>query len=399
MPWKAVSIVNHREQFVRDCLARRFTVTEACQRYGISRKTGQKWLARFLASGRPGLEDQSRRPTESPMATPTKVVDAVVELREKHPTWGAKKLLPKLKKKKPPEGEWPAVSTVALILKREGLVTRQPPRRAKPRRAPRDLVVPTGPNRVWTADFKGQFRTQDRCYCYPLTVMDRFSRYLLACHGMLRPTYEETARCFRAIFERYGLPDVLRTDNGTPFCGVGLARLSRLAVWWIRLGIRLDRIHPASPQENGSHERFHRTLKRETARPPAGTCRRQNDRFDTWGEEYNYERPHEALGQLPPGDVYEVSGRPYPARLPDVDYPGHFEVRHVGSNGTVSLGATVYFLSETLDGQDVGLEEIDDGLWTVYLVDAPIGRINEQTKRVQPTHERGGDWSVTPSAA
>jgi putative transposase len=395
MPWKAESLVDHREQFVRDCLASRFPVTEACQRYDISRKTGYKWLARFLAGGRPGLEDQSRRPDQSPTATAAELVNAIVRLREKHPTWGPKKLLPKLMKQQP-RAAWPALSTMALILRRQGLVT--PPHRrspASPQRGSRHIVVATRPNLVWTADFKGQFRTQDGRYCYPLTVMDRYSRYLLTCHGMLSPTSHETAGCFRRVFARYGLPDVLRTDNGTPFCGVGLAGLSRLAVWWIRLGIRLDRIAPASPQENGSHERFHRTLKRETARPPAAHCRGQNDRFRTWGAEYNEERPHEALGQVPPGEVYEASNRPYPARLPDVAYPGHFEVRHVGSNGTVSLGATAYFLTETLDGEDVGLEEIDDGLWTVYLVDVPIGRINEQTKGVEPTHERRGDLSVT----
>jgi putative transposase len=399
MPWKAESLVDHREQFVRDCLAGRFPVTEACQRYDISRKTGYKWLARFLAGGRPGLEDQSRRPDVSPTATAAELVNAIVRLREKHPTWGAKKLLPKLSKKQP-NVAWPAPSTVALILRRQGLVTPQPRRRAAARAGgPHHLVVPTRPNMVWTADFKGQFRTQDRRYCYPLTVMDRYSRYLLACHGMLHPTFQETVDCFRHVFERYGLPDVLRTDNGTPFCGVGLAGLSRLAVWWIRLGIRIDRSRPAHPDDNGSHERFHRTLKRETARPPARNCRAQQERFEAFGNEYNYDRPHEALGEVTPGEVYEVSHRPYPARLPDVAYPGHFEVRHVATNGTVSLGATVYFLSETLDGEDVGLEEIDDGLWTVYLSDVPIGRINEQTKSVEPTHERRGDLSVAEPGA
>jgi transposase InsO family protein len=399
MPWEAVSIVEQREQLVLDCLAGRFAVTEACERYGISRKTGYKWIERFRKNGRAGLEDESRRPDVSPNETPGKVVTAIVELREKHPTWGAKKLLAKLKRKEA-KTDWPAPSTVALILKRQGLVTERRRRRHRPGRLERPgVVVATRPNLVWTVDFKGHFRTHDGRYCYPLTVMDRYSRYLLECHGLVRPTYEATARCFRGVFDQYGLPDVLRSDNGTPFCGPGLAGLSRLAVWWIRLGIRLDRIHPASPQENGSHERFHRTLKRETARPPARTCRQQNARFGHWGYEYNYERPHEALGQIPPGEIYEPSARPYPSQLPDPGYPGHFEARHVGSNGTLSLGATVYFLSETLDGQDVGLEEIDDGLWTVYLVDVPIARINERTKTVEPAHERRGDLSVTDSAA
>ena len=395
MPWKTVSAVDHREQFVRDCLASRFTVSEACRRYGISRKTGYKWLGRFVANGRQGLGDRSRRPTESPTQTAPELVEPIVAMRKKHPTWGAKKLLVRLKKKDR-KAAWPAASTIALILRRNGLVTEGARRRRQLPTGPRrELIVPTRPNMVWTADFKGQFRTQDHRYCYPLTVMDRYSRYLLECHGMLHPTHEETARCFQELFIRYGLPDVMRTDNGTPFCGVGLAGLSRLAVWWIRLGIRLDRIRPAHPDENGSHERFHRTLKRETARPPASTCRTQQQRFDAFGYQYNYERPHEALGQIVPGDIYEASPRPSPARLPEVVYPGHFEVRHVGSNGTISFAAGVYFLSETLDGEDVGLEEIDDGLWTVYLVDVPIARLNERTKAVDPSHERRNDLSVT----
>jgi len=225
--------------------------------------------------------------------------------------------------------------------------------------------------------------------------MDRYSRYLLECHGMLEPTFKETASCFRELFERYGLPDVVRTDNGTPFCGTGLAGLSRLAVWWIRLGIRVDRIHLASPDENGSHERFHRTLKRETTRPPSRNCAAQNLRFGSWGFEYNYDRPHEALGQIPPGEVYEPSTRPFPTRLPEVDYPGHFEIRHVGSNGCLHLGGALFFLSHTLDHQDVGLEEIDDGLWTVYLVDVPIARLNERTKTVEPAHELRTELSIT----
>jgi transposase InsO family protein len=398
MPWKAVSQVDHREQFVRDCLAERFTVTEACQRYGISRKTGYKWLGRFTANGRDGLMDHSRRPRSSPGETPRDVVEAILDKRRKHPTWGAKKLLGP--ESNPATADWPAPSTVALILTRHGLVTEARRRRSVLPSGPgAALVVPTYPNRVWTADFKGHFRTQDRRYCYPLTVLDGYSRYLLECHGMLGPTGEETARCFRRVFERYGLPDVLRTDNGTPFCGTGLAGLSRLAVWWIRLGIRVDRIAPGSPQQNGSHERFHRTLKRETARPPSRTCAAQNLRFGDWGYEYNYERPHEALGQIPPGEVYEASPRPYPNRLPEVAYPGHFEVRRIGTNGCLHFGGQLYFLSETLEGEDVGLEEIDDNLWTIYLVTVPIARLNERTKTVLPAPERRPDRSSTGGPA
>jgi putative transposase len=399
MSWKAVSVVDQREQFAKDCLAERFSIVEACQRYGISRKTGYKWLDRYTAHGREGLEDQSRRPEHSPTQTDPKVVQAILALRERHPTWGAKKLRARLQKTRPNDA-WPAESTIARLLKQAGLVEERHRRRAAVASPPRpDLVEATGPNIVWTADFKGQFRTQDGRYCYPLTIMDRFSRYLLDCHGLCRPTGAQTRTRFRALFDRYGLPAVIRTDNGTPFSSTGLAGLSQLAVWWLQLGIRVQRIRPATPSENGRHERFHRTLKRETARPPARHCRAQNERFRSFGDEYNFARPHEALAQRVPGEIYEPSARPYPARLLEPEYAGHFEIRRVGSNGCIHFAAHAYFLTETLEGQDVGLEEIDDRLWTVYFFDLPIARIDERTKRVDAAPERRAHSPVTDRAA
>ena len=248
--------------------------------------------------------------------------------------------------------------------------------------------MPAYPNAVWTTDFKGHFRTGDHRYCYPLTVMDGFSRYLLDCHGMVRPTWTETQRRFTHLFEIFGVPEVIRSDNGTPFASTALAGLSQLSVWWLQLGIALDRITPGHPEENGAHERFHRTLKAETARPPAETCRRQQQRFDRFGWEYNYERPHEAIGLVPPADRYAPGGRPLPPRLRPPEYPGYWEVRRVVSNGCFKWHSGWVFLTNVLAGHPIGFEEVDDGLWTVYFGPLPIGRFDERERRVYETHER-----------
>jgi putative transposase len=398
MPWQPVSTMDQKIQFVRDYNRRTFpTMTELCAHYEIARKTGYKFVQRFEAEGRPGLAEKSRRPDGCPWATPEDQIDDIVALRTRHSSWGARKLVTVLKKRHP-ETAWAAPSTVSLILKREGLVTSRPRRSAAPTRPRVEQVVAAAPNHVWSADFKGHFRTGDGRYCYPLTVMDRFSRYLLDCHGMLAPDEDGTRRRFEHLFRLFGLPTILRTDNGAPFASTGLAGLSHLSVWWMRLGILLDRIRPAHPEENGSHERFHRTLKRDTARPPAGSCAAQQRRFHTFRPEYNYVRPHEALGQIPPGEVYAPSGRPMPAALPPIEYPGHFEVRRVGPSGNFSWSGVPVFATHVLRGQDLGFEEIDDGLWSVYFCAQRIARFDERTKRIEGTHKRRTPPSTAASA-
>jgi transposase InsO family protein len=316
MPWQPVSTMDQKTQFVQDYYRELFpTMTELCEYYGIARKTGYKFIHQFEAHGRAGLAEKSRRPHGCPWATPDDQVARIVGLRDRHPSWGARKLLAVLQNRHPTT-EWAAPSTVSLLLKRQGLVRSRRRRAPVPARLRVPHVVAAAPNHVWTADFKGHFRTGDRRYCYPLTVMDRFSRYLLDCHGMLSPNELETRRRFEHLFRVFGLPTVVRTDNGAPFASTGLAGLSHLSVWWLRLGIVLDPIRPGHPEENASHERFHRTLKRETAQPPAGSCSAQQRRFNTFGPEYNHVRPHEALGQIPPGEVYEPSCRSMPAALP-----------------------------------------------------------------------------------
>jgi putative transposase len=389
MPWHEVSTVDQRLQFVADYQRQIFTMTELCARYGISRQAGYETIARYKASGPAGLAPQSRRPHRSPRGTEPEVVQLIVGLRRRHPSYGAKKLLTILKQRHE-RGDWPATSTAALILNRQGLITERPRHRRHGVKPVPPTIQPVGPNELWTVDFKGQFRTGDRRYCYPLTLADRFSRYLLDCYGLPGPTEHATRQRFIRAFEIYGLPTAMRSDNGVPFASTGLARLSTLSVWWLRLGIRLDRSRPGHPEENGAHEYMHRVLKRETTRPPAASCAQQQPCFDAFRERYNHERPHEALGQVVPATLYHPSARPLPGRLPAVEYPGHFERRRISEGGTFSWQSQSVFLTRALTDEHVGLEEVDDGIWTIYFCHQPIARFDARAKRVTETHERNG---------
>lgn len=314
--------MEERQAFVRDALSDRFTMSELCARYGVSRRIGYKWLARFEAEGRPGLQDRSRAPHHCPHRLADRLVELFVTERVAHPHWGAKKLLTVLGKRHPQLTGWPAPSTVADLLARRGLVQRRRHRR-KPIHP--GVVRPdtAAPNDLWTADFKGEFRTGDGLYCYPLTIADQHTRYLLTCQGVLSTKTVVAKPVFERAFREYGLPIAIRTDNGVPFATQAIHGLSYLNVWWMRLGIVHQRIRPASPQENGAHERMHRTLKRQAIKPVRRTCTVQQRNFNAFRHEYNDERPHETLGQETPASRYRVSRRPYPERLPAVEYPGH----------------------------------------------------------------------------
>lgn len=379
MPWRGMSPVDLRLEFITEYRSGLFSMTELADQYRISRKTGYKWVARYGADGPSGLLDRSRRPNHSPDRIDPVVVAELVAARRRHPYWGARKLLAWLTQRQP-EVSWPTRSTACDLLKRAGLIRarrrRRPPARVQPRAAI------TAPNDVWTVDFKGQFRTGDGHDCYPLTLRDGFSRYVLRCDGLPGPLLAPTRRRFERAFIEYGLPSRIRSDNGAPFAGTGLARLSQLAVWWMRLGIAPERIAPAHPEQNGSHEQFHSVLKRETARPPARTMAAQQRRFVRFCREYNEERPHEALGDQPPARHYQPSPRPWPGGLPAVEYPGHVFVRRVSAIGQVSWRGTVLFVSETLAGEDIGFEEVDDGIWTIYFGQIPLGRFDERTRHI-----------------
>jgi transposase InsO family protein len=293
--------MDQKRLFIAEYLTRSFSTIELCRRFGVSRPTAYKWISRFLEQGYPGLEDQSRRPLSCPHETESRLVERILELRQRHPFWGPKKLRAILNKRHPAE-LWPARSTIASILNRHGCIEKKR-RRTYPGHPGKPETRMKEPNETWCADFKGEFKTLDGVYCYPLTITDGCSRYLLTCQGLPTTSAKMSKPVFKRIFQEYGLPRIIRTDNGAPFATQAIGRLSRLSAWWIRLGIFPELIQPGKPQQNGRHERMHRTLKRETTRPPAATRRGQQRRFNHFQEEYNTERPHEALKQMPPASI------------------------------------------------------------------------------------------------
>jgi putative transposase len=379
MPWQETSLMDQRTQFIADYLRGLQTVTELADRFDISRKTAYKWIDRYEEGA--GLSDQSRRPHSSPNETPQALVDGILEARRHHPRWGAKKLL-RILRRKDPRASWPARTTVCDLLKRHDLIpkTRRRPRLSHPGRP---LTPMTESNGIWTADFKGQFKTRDGVYCYPLTLVDGYSRYLLACQGLRSTTIVLARPIFRRAFEEYGLPHIIRSDNGVPFATTALGRLSLLSVWWIRLGIYPELIQPAHPEQNGRHERMHRTLKAETTKPPSGNLQAQQTRFNRFRAEYNDERPHEALDQETPASRYGPSPRALPRTLAPMVYPGHFEVRLVSRNSGIRWKKHWVCVTHTLAGEYVGLEEVDDGLWDVYFGPVKLGRMNERILRIE----------------
>jgi transposase InsO family protein len=378
--------MDQRRRFIGDYYRGFCTFSELCARYSVSRRIAYKWLDRYELDGPRGLADRSRRPHTCPTATPLPVVEQLLALRRSHPNWGAKKLLRVLERRG--VAGLPARSTCCDLLKRHGLVI-SPRRRRYPGHPGRPLSRMTEPNAVWTADFKGQFKTRDGHYCYPLTVADGYSRFLLACQA-LRSTAIELARpVFFRLFQEYGLPTIIRTDNGVPFATTALGRLSTLSVWWVRLGIYPELIEPAHPQQNGSHERMHRTLKRETTHPPKGNLPAQQICFNRFRAEFNDQRPHEALGQDTPSSRYTPSPRVLPRTLPPVEYPAHYEVRYVSANGGIRWKCAWVCVTHTLAGEFVGLNEIGDGLWDVYFGPVQLGRMDERKLRIE---DHRGRW-------
>lgn len=364
MPWTESTPMSQRLLFVERALRRTCSFRALCAQFAISEKTGYTWLARFTAEGRAGLADRSHaRRTLAHQVAP-ELVAAVLTCRRRHPTWGPRKLRAVLAERGP-ETPWPAPSTIGALLAAAGLAHRR--RRSGISRLASGAPTPPPerPNALWCADFKGQFRLGTGAYCYPLTITDHASRCLLACTGVASTQTAPARPIFRRAFEQYGLPVALRTDNGAPFATTALARLSGLSVWWIRLGIRPEQIQPGCPEQNGRHERMHKTLKAETTRPPAATPSAQQRRFDRWRTEYNTVRPHEALAQTPPARHYVASPRPYPHRLPPVDYPARATVRVVSSNGCFRWHGAFVYLTKALAGHPIALEECDDDLWTL----------------------------------
>lgn len=354
MPWKASTPVDLRTEFIMR-LGRGERLTDLCREYGIARKTGEKFKRRFREHGLAGLQDRSRAPGVIPHKTPPELVEVILAHRREHPTWGPRKLKETLQRAL--GRSLPAASTIGDILAAGGLIV--PRRRRLPHRAtPTALRDATAPNDVWCIDYKGQFRLADGPYCYPLTMTDQFSRFILGCEGMGAITDVAAREHCWEVFATYGLPTVMRSDNGVPFASTGLAGLTKLSVLWLRLGIELERTRPAHPQDNGRHERMHRTLKQETTRPARGNLLQQQERFDAFVDEFNQRRPHEALGMRPPATVYQPSTIPCPTTLPDLDYATCDDIRRITAQGMLNLGGRrQLYLSAALAGEYVGLRE------------------------------------------
>jgi len=380
LPWKETSRREEQIRFIERWQGGAVSFVRLCEQFGISPKTGYKRVQRFRSAGWEGLGDRSRAPRRHPNQFPAAVRTLLLQAKRQHATWGPRKLIPWLRSQDPTR-RWPAPSTASSLLQRAGLVR---PRRGRRRSTPwgQPFAAAARPNDVWCLDFKGWFRTADGARCNPLTMADAASRYLLGCQGLPQPRAGAVRPVLERAFREYGLPRALRTDNGAPFAGLGLGSLSALSVWWLKLGILPERTAPGHPEQNGRLERLHRTLKAETAAPPGATLRSQQRRFEAFRQQYNSERPHEALGQQPPASCYAASPRSYPTRLPDVVYGAGVTVRRVRSNGTIKWGGELLYLRELLCGEPVGLLPRDDRYWAICFGPLEIGLLDTYALKV-----------------
>lgn len=380
MPWKECKSMDERLRFIARLLEGE-KMAPLCREFGISRVTGYKIYERYKECGLDGLNDRSRRPYRQANQLPYQVERCILGIKREHPSWGAPKIRDKLLREfsmlKPP-----AVSTAPAVLDRNGLVTRRKRRRYKAEGTP--LNDAAEPNGLWCADYKGEFRLGNRQYCYPLTITDYRSRYLLACEGVASTKADFAFSIFERVFKEFGLPRAIRSDNGAPFASPNaLFGLSKLAVWWLRLGIRIERIRPGRPQQNGRHERMHLTLKKETTKPAAFNFLQQQERFDRFVEVYNNQRPHQGLAGAYPGDLYTPSGRIY--EPPDEpDYPFHDRTVRVTRCGRICIGKRKINLSQVFAGQILGIKEIEDQLWLVSFLNYDIGFFDKDVDRVEP---------------
>ncbi len=370
MPWEKRDAMSLRMQFVMR-LQSGERMTDLCEEYGISRRIGYKFAARYEKHGAEGLRDQSRAPKRSPQRIAPEIAAELMQMRKKHSGWGGRKLKQVLETQRP-EVEWPAASSIDDLLKRNGLVGPRHGRKGVPKYGD-GMLIALAPNHVWCTDYKGEFRTGDGRYCYPLTLTDRFSRAVLGCEAFERINTDEAMEAFHEFFAEHGLPDVIRSDNGTPFAARSLWGLSRLSVWWMRLKIWHERIAPGQPQQNGQHERMHLDLKRATTRPAAKNALAQQERFDAFREEFNNVRPHEALAMKTPSEVYVPSLRMLPAKLEDPTYPLHDDTLRLDAFGQLRIGRRNFALAVPLANELVGIREISDDEWLISFLDFDLG--------------------------
>ena len=383
MPWKESSAFSEQSLFIDSWLRGEETISELCRRFGISRKTAYKRINRYVEYGHEGLGDRSSAPHNHPNRTSPEIARQLIEVKQAHPTWGPKKLIALLRAADP-DTPWPAPSTAGTILDRVGLVKR---RRRRKRAAPWSdpFTDAVQANDVWCIDFKGWFRTRNGRRVDPLTVQDASSRFLLACAGLTRPKYSQVRRTLDRTFREYGLPRAIRTDNGPPFASLGLGGLTRLSIWWIKLGIIPERIQPGHPEQNGRLERLHRTLKEDTVAPPRSNLTSQQKAFDAFRRCYNEKRPHEALGQRPPSHFFLPSPREYPTSLTPLHYGSDVTVRKVRTNGEIKWKGHRIYLSQALRGEPVGLVQQTTRYWSIIYSSLYIGLLDEHTARTVHT--------------
>lgn len=380
MPWKVIDPMDLKIQFVSDWNSGRFSITDLSQKYDISRPTVYKWLARHAQLGIDGLKEQSRAPKLCPHRTSEGIRNLLVEEKLRNRKRGPRKVRAQLKRKYPGL-VFPAISTIAYWLKKEGLVAEHKKRvHVPPYTEP--FVECHAPNEVWSLDYKGQFHTKNERVCYPLTLSDNFSRFLLKCKALPGPRYVPTREALVSAFREYGLPEAIRSDNGTPFAGKCVGGLSRLSIWFIQLGIVPERIKKGCPQENGRHERMHRTLKRDALDPVARNLKKQQEAFDIFRHDYNYHRPHEALNDQTPSDYHKKSDRPYVEHPHPPEYGYDYTVRRVHQSGGIKFMGKMYFATELLSGQPVGLKEIDDGLWRLQYSFHVLGTVDLRKNKI-----------------
>ncbi len=381
MPWKETNVIEERMKFIASIKNGEWAFADVCRDFGISRKTGYKYLKNYKTEGIEGLKEKPRARKTQSNATNENTVRLIVEMRELHPSWGPKKLLWSLQAKYHRQKKWPSKTTIGNILKKKGLVKIK----RKRQRTPTTLFPFSDvhlPNDVWCVDFKGHFTVGNGKRCDPLTITDAHSRFLLACEILDKANTEQTKRIFERVFKEYGLPSAIKSDNGSPFASRAIGGLSELSVWWLKLGIRPERIEPGKPQQNGRHERMHRTLKQETALPPRSSLEEQQCAFDHFRYEFNHERPHEALGFETPSKLYIPSVREFPSKLVEMAYPTHMTEDRVHESGFAQYEAHRIYLGNPLIGEVIGFEEVTDRFCKIYFASAIIGILDLYTSKV-----------------
>ena len=380
MPWKIINTMDQKIQLIANWQSQIFSLTDLSQKYGISRPTVYKLIERYGQLGIEGLKEQSRAPKNCPHRTPKKILNLIIQEKLKNRKRGPRKIRAQLKRRYP-KLDLPAISTVSYWLKKEGLVEERKKRlRVPPYTEP--FLECNAPNKVWSMDYKGQFYMENDHVCYPFTVSDNFSRFLLRCKALAGPRYMPTKKVLKSSFREYGLPDVIRSDNGTPFASKCIGGLSRLSIWLIQLGIIPERIKKGCPQENGRHERMHRTLKSDALDPVAKNLKEQQKQFDIFRYDYNNDRPHEALDDQVPSDYYKRSNRPYVEHPHPPEYGYDYKVRHVRQSGDIKFNGQMFFLTESLAGQPVGLKEIADGLWQLQYSFYVLGSVDLRKNKI-----------------